>query len=90
LPLRNIQQALRTYGYGIEVSGKFDVQTRNVLRAFQMHFRPSQSYGRITTDTVATLFALIEKYYPDRLDDLLQVDDTREEPCVPPTGNRSS
>jgi N-acetylmuramoyl-L-alanine amidase len=90
LPLRNVQQALSAYGYGIEVSGKFDVQTRNVLRAFQMHFRPSQSYGRITTETVATLFALIEKYYPDRLDELLQVDDTLEEPCVPPNGTGSS
>jgi N-acetylmuramoyl-L-alanine amidase len=90
LPLRNVQQALRAYGYGIEVSGKFDVQTRNVLRAFQMHFRPSQSYGRITTETAATLFALIEKYHPDRLDELLQVDDPVEEPCVPPTGNGSS
>jgi N-acetylmuramoyl-L-alanine amidase len=74
LPLRNIQQALKVYGYGLEVSGEFDVRTRNVLRAFQMHFRPSQSYGRVTTETVATLFALIEKYYPDQLDYLLQVD----------------
>ena len=90
LPLTNVQRALRAYGYGIEVSGKFDVRTRNVVRAFQMHFRPSQSYGRITTDTVATLFALIEKYYPDRLDELLQVDDTLEEPCVPPNGTGSS
>jgi hypothetical protein len=55
-----------------------------------MHFRPSQSYGRITTETAATLFALIEKYHPDRLDELLQVDDPVEEPCVPPTGNGSS
>jgi hypothetical protein len=55
-----------------------------------MHFRPSQSYGRITTETVATLFALIEKYYPDQLDELLKVDDTLDEPCVPPNGTGSS
>jgi hypothetical protein len=36
-----------------------------------MHFRPAEPYGRITTETVATLFALLEKYYPDQLDDLL-------------------
>lgn len=75
LPLRNVQRALRVYGYGIEVTGKLDTGTRNVLRAFQMHFRPSQTYGSITTETVATLFALIEKYYPERLDELLRVDE---------------
>jgi N-acetyl-anhydromuramyl-L-alanine amidase AmpD len=89
LPLRNIQRALRVYGYGIEVSGEFDVQTRNVLRAFQMHFRPSQTYGSITTETVATLFALIEKYYPDQLDELLRVDVDVEEPSGPPSGGSS-
>lgn len=81
LPLCNIQRALRTYGYGIEVTGELDTQTRNVLRAFQMHFRPSQTYGRITTETVATLFALIEKYYPDQLDELLRVEQPIEKPC---------
>ncbi|HWM29077.1 MAG TPA: N-acetylmuramoyl-L-alanine amidase, partial [Woeseiaceae bacterium] len=81
LPLRNVQRALGVYGYRIEANGKFDVQTRDVLRAFQMHFRPAQSYGSMTTETVATLFALIEKYYPEQLDDLLRVDDALEEPA---------
>lgn len=89
LPLRNIQRALRAYGYGIEVTGEFDVQTRNVLRAFQMHYRPSQTYGRITAETVATLFALIEKYHPDQLDELLRVDTAVEEAGGPPAGGSS-
>lgn len=90
LPLRNIQRALRAYGYGIEVTGELDVRTRNVLRAFQMHFRPSQTYGRITTETVATLFALIEKYYPEELDGLLRVDGDVEAPGGPPGDGGSS
>ncbi|MEX2497004.1 MAG: N-acetylmuramoyl-L-alanine amidase [Woeseia sp.] len=76
LPLRNVQRALKAYGYGIEESGELDVRTRNVLRAFQMHFRPSQAYGRLTTETVATLFALIEKYYPEQLEELLRVEES--------------
>lgn len=83
LPLRNIQRALRVYGYRIAVTGELDTRTRNVLRAFQMHFRPSQTYGTITTETVATLFALIEKYYPEQLDELLRVD---EPVSFPPPG----
>ncbi len=84
LPLRNVQLALKAYGYGIEVTGQLDVQTRNVLRAFQMHFRPSETYGRVTTETVATLFALIEKYYPEQLDELLRVEADIEAPAGPP------
>jgi len=70
--LCNVQSALQAYGYGIEISGVLDEQTRNVLRAFQMHFRPSKVSREPTTDTVAILYALIDKYYPERLDELLQ------------------
>jgi hypothetical protein len=43
-----------------------------------MHFRPSKVTSEATTETVAVLFALIEKYYPDQLDELLHVDDEPE------------
>lgn len=66
-----MQQALHTYGYAIELSGEHDLQTRNVLRAFQMHFLPWQVTSGITVETAAVLYALIEKYYPDELDALL-------------------
>jgi len=39
-----------------------------------MHFRPMEVTSQPTPATTATLFALIEKYYPDQLDELLQVD----------------
>lgn len=74
MPLRNVQAALKTYGYGIEVSDVLDEQTHNVLRAFQMHFRPSEVTNEPTTTTVAILYALIEKYHPEQLDDLLYVE----------------
>ena len=73
LPMCNVQFGLQVYGYGIETSGVLDEHTRNVLRAFQMHFRPSEVSSEATTDTVAILVALIEKYYPERLDELLGV-----------------
>jgi N-acetylmuramoyl-L-alanine amidase len=74
MPLCNVQKALKAYGYGIEPSGMYDEQTRNVLRAFQMHFRPWETSGEATPETVAVLYALIEKYHPEQLDVLLQID----------------
>jgi len=56
------------------VTGDYDVQTRFVLRAFQMHFRPSDFSGKPDLETVANLFALIEKYRSEQLEDLLQHD----------------
>ena len=74
LPLVNIQNALATYGYGIEPTGEDDEQTRNVLRAFQLHFRPYLVTREADVETTAILFALIEKYYPEQLDELLLVE----------------
>jgi len=81
MPVRNVQAALEAYGYGIEVTGELDEQTHNVLRAFQMHFRPSEVTNEATPTTVAILYALIEKYYPEQLDGLLFVED---DPLVVP------
>ncbi|HFB54359.1 MAG TPA: N-acetylmuramoyl-L-alanine amidase, partial [Hellea balneolensis] len=79
MPLINVQKALHIYGYKIDETGQLDEQTRNVLRAFQMHFRPSQVSGEPTLETTAILFALIEKYRPRALDELLTVSShTRE------------
>lgn len=66
-----IQSALKQYGYGILESSVMDAQTINALTVFQMHFRPWQVDGRATPETVATLFALIEKYRESRLQGLL-------------------
>lgn len=74
LPLANVQAALNTWGYDIEATGEMNRQTRDVLRAFQMHFRPFEVTHEATPITVAILFALIEKYYPDELAPLLVVE----------------
>jgi N-acetylmuramoyl-L-alanine amidase len=73
LPIINVQKALHVYGYKIEETGQLDEQTHNVLRAFQMHFRPSQVSGEPTLETTAILFALIDKYRPRALEELLTV-----------------
>ena len=84
LPLLNVQRALATYGYGIEATGVADEQTRNVVRAFQMHFRPSEVTEEINATTTAILFALIEKYFPERLDELLRIDRPPQETGTAP------
>ena len=60
-----IQRALLAYGYQIEETGENDPQTRFVVRAFQMHFRPSDHSGQIDEETSAILFALLAKYRPE-------------------------
>ena len=68
--IATIQSALSAYGYPVEVTGVMDVPDRKVVRAFQMHFTPGNITGDGDIETVATLFALIEKYRPDALEEL--------------------
>lgn len=70
-PVLTLQTALHTYGYGIDLSGEHDRQSRNVVRAFQMHFLPWQVSGEFSVETVATLYALLDKYYASELQILL-------------------
>jgi N-acetylmuramoyl-L-alanine amidase len=74
-PVPMLQTALHTYGYGIELSGEHDQQSRNVVRAFQMHFLPWQVTGEFSVETAATLFALLDKYYASKLELLLSESD---------------
>lgn len=62
-----LQRALEAYGYGVEATGALDSQTQFALRAFQMHFRPSDWSGQPDLETAAILFALLEKYRPTAL-----------------------
>lgn len=70
--LLQLRDALHTYGYEIELSGDFDAQDRNVVRAFQMHFVPWRVSGTFDAVSAAVLFALIEKYRSPDLERLLQ------------------
>lgn len=53
-----LQTALRLYGYGIEVTGRFDGRCRQVVEAFQRHFRPLRVDGVADQSTIETLFKL--------------------------------
>src|SRR4051812_1708282 len=57
--VRALQEALRRYGYGIEVSGKYDAPTVEVVTAFQRHFRPAKVDGTADRSTLTTLQALL-------------------------------
>jgi N-acetylmuramoyl-L-alanine amidase len=57
--VRDLQQALKRYGYGIEASGKYDAATAEVVTAFQRHFRPAKVDGIADRSTLQTLRALL-------------------------------
>ncbi|MFQ3787041.1 N-acetylmuramoyl-L-alanine amidase [Halomonas sp. A29] len=72
LPLTTLQEALKAWGYRLEETGEMDRETRAVLRAFQMRFRPADYRGKPDVETQAILWALLEKYRPAVLEDLDQ------------------
>ncbi len=54
-----LQQLLQDYGYGIEVTGQQDEQTRKVLDAFQRHFRQAKVDGLADRSTLETARCLV-------------------------------
>jgi N-acetylmuramoyl-L-alanine amidase len=52
------QGQLATLGYATPQTGELDVATRQVLAAFQMHFRPSRFDGTPDAETAALLQVL--------------------------------
>jgi N-acetylmuramoyl-L-alanine amidase len=59
-PIRALQAMLALYGYGVEITGVYDRETRTVVTAFQRHFRPERVDGEADFSTIATLRALID------------------------------
>lgn len=59
-PVSRLQRTLHSYGYGIAETGTFDDTTRDVVTAFQRHFRPARVDGIADPSTLLTLRALIE------------------------------
>ncbi len=53
------QRALAEHGFEVAMSGHLDPATRNVLRAFQMKYRPARFDGEPDAETAALLSALI-------------------------------
>jgi N-acetylmuramoyl-L-alanine amidase len=50
---------LAEYGYGVSVTGDFDAATRDVVTAFQRHFRPARVDGIADGSTLRTLTDLL-------------------------------
>jgi N-acetylmuramoyl-L-alanine amidase len=55
----DLQRALADYGYGIKVTGRYDKTTKEVMTAFQRHFRPALIDGIADASTVRTLRKLL-------------------------------
>ena len=66
-----LQEKLSAYGYDVSKTGFLDTATRNVVSAFQMHFRQQKFDGDPDHETLALLNALLEKYFPKKLEDIL-------------------
>lgn len=65
------QKALRDYGYDVTETGVFDENTYSAISAFQMHFVQDGVNGQLNSETAAALFALLEKYFPNKLNALM-------------------
>jgi N-acetylmuramoyl-L-alanine amidase len=77
-----IQRALAAYGYQVDETRENDPQTRFAVRAFQMHFRPDGYSGQADAETAPILFALLEKYRPGAVGQLLQMDTDQTESAL--------
>ena len=58
-PVEALQAILALYGYGVEVTGRFDAATADVVAAFQRHFRPERVDGLADAATIDTLHRLL-------------------------------
>lgn len=54
---------LHRYGYDV-TNANTDGGYRNLIRAFQLHFRQHQYDGILDAETAAVLYALVDKYFP--------------------------
>jgi N-acetylmuramoyl-L-alanine amidase len=57
--VRDLQQALAKYGYGVPINGQYDGATMQVVTAFQRHFRPACVDGVADRSTLMTLQSLL-------------------------------
>jgi N-acetylmuramoyl-L-alanine amidase len=58
-PVEALQAMLALYGYGVDITGRFDAATSAVVAAFQRHFRPARIDGVADVSTVTTLRNLL-------------------------------
>lgn len=56
------QELLKKFGYEATITGEWDKKTKQIVTAFQYHFRPEKYDGVMDLETYAILQALLEKY----------------------------
>lgn len=59
-PVEALQSLLALYGYHLDINGKYDALTKDVVTAFQRHFRPLKVDGVADSSTITTLHTLIK------------------------------
>ncbi|UDI93837.1 N-acetylmuramoyl-L-alanine amidase [Pseudomonas sp. IAC-BECa141] len=59
----NLLQQFKTYGYDTSRATD-EAGYRQLVRAFQLHFRPQACEGEMDAQTAANLAALVAKYFP--------------------------
>ena len=64
--IASFQHHLAEYGYRVPVNGEFDDITRDVVAAFQRHFRPARVDGVVDSSTLMTLQSLIDSRVHNR------------------------
>ncbi|MBX4335160.1 N-acetylmuramoyl-L-alanine amidase [Bartonella raoultii] len=60
---KDVLAKLKCYGYDI-TAAEGEVGYKNLLRAFQLHFRQENYDGILDVETAAILYALVDKYFP--------------------------
>ena len=58
-----MQQSLSQWGYAVPKNGMLDLETQNVVKAFQMHFRPEKYDGTIDDETSDILDRLVCQHH---------------------------
>ncbi|TNE58647.1 MAG: N-acetylmuramoyl-L-alanine amidase [Alphaproteobacteria bacterium] len=56
-----LQKRFRAFGYGLEITGEYDLLTEAVTRAFQRHYCPAQLSGVADAKTQGVLAAYLDK-----------------------------
>jgi N-acetylmuramoyl-L-alanine amidase len=62
--VEDLQRRLVRFGYGLAVTRFYDDATRNVVTAFQRHFRPERVDGLADPSTIDTLKRLLTASHP--------------------------
>ena len=60
-PIQALQSMFAMFGYDLPISGVFDARTRDVVEAFQRHWRPARVDGVADTSTITTLRDLMRE-----------------------------